>query len=267
MCGQFIAFMDESYSTDEFVLGGYIQTSDVWAGFEADWAKLLLKYGVHAKNGSVQFHMFEMKWQMDDVKRFSDVIDAHNLYPVSFRMNLDDFREAIVTVERRFERQGISIDWERWNDPYYFGFRHFLDGFHRRRDTLEPEIPVDARIDFYFDRRSEQHRVLEAWADVRAQMPPEEEERYGQDPRFENKQEYLPLQAADFYAWWAREWYEEDSSDVPTKLEVKDFGSWHGQRRLTVACSASRAYIIENLTNMTVRNYAVRSGKLGDQSI
>jgi hypothetical protein len=131
---------------------------------------------------------------------------------------------------------------------------------------MEPELPVNAKIDFYFDRRSEQHRVLAAWADVRARMPPDEEERYGQDPRFENNHDFLALQAADFYAWWVRKWYEEDSSDVPAKLELKDFGSSRGKRRLTIASSASRAYIIENLTNMTVRNYGHQSGKFGDQT-
>lgn len=257
---RFLAFIDESYSTEEFVLGGYIQTADVWARFEADWAELLPEYGVKGKDGVAQYHMFDMKGRMDDVKRFSDVIDKYELYPVSFRMNLEDFRNAITIVERRFEQQGIKVYWERWSDPYYFGFRHFLDGFHRRRDTLEPEIPVDAKIDFYFDRRSDKHIILDAWSDVRTRMSPDEEQRYGQDPRFENKQEFLALQAADFYAWWAREWYEEDNSDIPTKLELKDYGNWRGKRRLTIACSASQAYIIEHLTNMTVSNYAAKFG-------
>jgi hypothetical protein len=263
---QFLAFIDESYTTDEFVLGGYIQSFDVWAEFEAAWARLLPEFGVKAKNGVAQFHMFDMKDRMEDVKRFSDVIDEHNLYPVSFRMNLADFRNAIMIVERRFARQEITIVWERWSDPYYFGFRHFLDGFHRRRYTLEPEISQGAKIDFFFDQRPDQHLILEAWSDVRAQMPQIEEAQFGRDPRFENKQEFLALQAADFSAWWARKWYEEDNSDVPTKLRRKDFGSWRGKRRLTITSNASQAYIIEHLTNMTVKNYGIRSGKFGEHA-
>jgi hypothetical protein len=98
-----------SYTTDEFVLGGYIQSYDVWAEFEAASARLLPEFGVKAKNGVARFHMFDMEDRMKDVRRFSDVIDEHDLYPVSFRMNLDDFRSAIMIVERRFARQEITI--------------------------------------------------------------------------------------------------------------------------------------------------------------
>jgi hypothetical protein len=254
---QYQAFIDESDKNEEFVLGGYIQTAEVWANFVRDW-KPLLALGVKDKYGNLQFHMTQMKERMNDVKLFSDVIDKHNLFPVSFRMNLPCFRRAISVVEERFAQYRVEIDWERWSDPYYFSFRHFLHGFHQKRHAIEPEIPLSDKIDFYFDRRGEGAVISQAWEDVRARMTEEEEELYGENPRFENKQDFLGLQAADFWAWWVREWYEEDDSEVPTRLRLQDFRGWRGKRRLNITSSASEEYIIEALTNMTLETLSKR---------
>jgi hypothetical protein len=258
------AFLDESHSShtdEEFVLGGYVQTAEVWASFAHDW-ELQLPFGVKDKYGKLQFHMTEMKERMSDVKLFSDVIDKHNLLPVSFRMNLPNFRRAISIVEERFQLHQITVGWERWNDPYYFSFRHFLDQFHVLRS--EPDmsfiVPPTEKIDFYFDRRSEQVPILEAWSVVRATMSEEEEARFGENPRFENKQDFLGLQAADFWAWWVRKWYEEDDSEIPTKLRSMDFGTWRGKKRPCLVTSISEEYIVEALTVMTLDNMAQTGG-------
>jgi hypothetical protein len=258
------AFIDESLSDEEFVLGGYVQASDIWANFVTDWERLL-PFGVVAKNGKRQFHMTEMRaaGKMKEVEQFSGVIDKHNLFPISFRMNLPCFRNAISTVEKRFIQQGIEIDWERWSDPYYFGFRHFFHGFHEVREireALEPEIPLSSKIDFYLDRRSEKAQILEAWSEVVGRMSEEEKARYGETPQFENKQDFLQLQAADFWAWWVRHWYEEDDSEIPAKLDLQDFGGWRGKRRMRFVSSVSEEYVVEALTNMTLDNFVGHRG-------
>jgi hypothetical protein len=209
--------------------------------------------------------MTEMKaaGKMKEVEQFSNVIDKHNLTPVSFRMNLPSFRKAISIVEERFQLQQITVGWERWNDPYYFSFRHFLDQFHAII-LFDPEmdfiIPSAEKVDFYFDRRSEQIPILEAWSVVREAMPEEEEARFGDNPRFENKQDFLSLQAADFWAWWVRKWYEEDDSEIPTKIKLMDFGTWRGKKRPCLVTSVSEDYIVEALTLMTLDGMAKKGG-------
>jgi hypothetical protein len=261
MFPQYQAFMDESLSSEELVLGGYIQTAEVWASFARDWEQLL-PLGIKDKYGNSQFHMTEMKaaGKMREVELFSAVIDKHNLFPISFRMNLPCFHKAVSIVEERFHLQRISVNWERWSDPYYFSFRHFLDGFHDRLETLAPHIvPLTEKVDFYFDRRSEQTKLLEAWSIVREDMSDDFESRFGENPRFENKKDFLGLQAADFWAWWVRNWYEEDDSEIPTKLELMDFGPWRGKRRPCVVSSVSEEYVVEALTILTLEGM-VKSG-------
>jgi hypothetical protein len=61
------------------------------------------------------------------------------------------------------------------------------------------------------------------WADYIEIRPQEVVQYYGANPRFEDDEEFVALQAADFWAWWVRKWYE---ADTPEKIETEDFGRW-----------------------------------------
>lgn len=47
--------------------------------------------------------------------------------------------------------------------------------------------------------------MRDAWDIVVANMRPEVRSHYRSEPRFEKDQDFLPLQAADIFAWYARE--------------------------------------------------------------
>ncbi|MGB6171717.1 MAG: hypothetical protein WBG12_07110, partial [Xanthobacteraceae bacterium] len=70
--------------------------------------------------------------------------------------------------------------------------------------------------------------------------PDEVQQFYGAKPRFDSDQKLLPLQAADLWAWWVRDWYEEDASDLPDKLKALDFGQWKGKKRPRYSLSTNR---------------------------
>jgi hypothetical protein len=55
---------------------------------------------------------------------------------------------------------------------------------------------------------------------------------YGKTPDFADDLEIVALQAADFWAWWVREWYEEDAPDppdVPERMRRLKFDGWQGK--------------------------------------
>ena len=85
-----------------------------------------------------------------------------------------------------------------------------MDHFHQQgREALQDLIPLTEKVDFYFDDQTEKSIILRGWDDFVAEMPDDEiKQYYGATPRFENDQDFLPLQAADLWAWWVREWYE-----------------------------------------------------------
>jgi hypothetical protein len=249
MALNFQAFMDESESKDEFVLGGYIQTAETWAKFAQDWERIL-PFGTVAKNGKRHFKMSEMAYygKMSDVQKFYSVIDKHNLVPVAFRLNMDAFRNAHEQMRDLAKNMNWSINWGLWSNIYYFTFRSFLDNFHMHRNVFEDAIPLTEKVDFYFDDRSESTPIMAAWTEIRDKMPEATEKYFGANPRFENDQEFLGLQAADLWSWWVRRWYEEEATegtDRPEKMTNFDFGEWRGQKRKAIMFSADERQLFD----------------------
>jgi hypothetical protein len=74
---------------------------------------------------------------------------------------------------------------------------------------------------------------------------------YGDVPRFGNDQEYLALQAADLWAWWVREWYEEDAIDTPDKMRKLDFGTWQGKKRPVLIFSINEDHMVDMFQQLT----------------
>jgi hypothetical protein len=90
-------------------------------------------------------------------------------------------------------------------------------------------LPQNTKVDFYFDNRSGSGTLLDFWDDFVENQPEEFRELYGACPRFEDDEEFTPLQAADFWAWWVRKGYETDQLD---KYTSGDFGAWKEKRHV-----------------------------------
>src|ERR1700682_5108739 len=57
----FQGFLDDSTSTEEFILAGHIAPAEAWAAFAKEW-ELLLPLGTRAKNGKQHFKMSDMSY-------------------------------------------------------------------------------------------------------------------------------------------------------------------------------------------------------------
>ena len=144
MALEFQAFIDESVSKEEFVLGGYIAPAQTWVELTKDWEPLL-PLTVRNKDGIHRFKMSEMALYVDKmvhVPKFHEVIEKHKLIPVSCRMNLDDFASARKRVLHLASGAGWLLEDLGWweNNYYRFVFRAFMDSFHSHRDKLEQII-------------------------------------------------------------------------------------------------------------------------------
>jgi hypothetical protein len=212
MARDFKAFIDGSACPPDgdFVLGGYIARAETWAQFTKDWEELL-PLGTRAKNGNFHFKMSEMARTPEGQERAANNFD-------------------------------------RWKNPYFFLFRNLMDRFHEQRKQFKDGIPLSEKIDFIFDDQTEKSYILAAWDEIVESQPEEIQRYYGATPRFESDQDCLPLQAADFWAWWVREWYEEDASPLPDKMKKRDFGKWHGTKPLPViSISFDESQILDSL--------------------
>jgi hypothetical protein len=258
------AFIDGSYSKDEHVLAGYIATAETWAKFAKDWEELL-PLGTRTKNGSYHFKMSEMARSPEGTARselFYRVIEKHDLLPISCRMNIDDFLQAKQRLKLLETQWNWAINLGPWFNPYFFVFHALVDNFYKRRPELEKLIPLGERVNFIFDKQTEE-ALLPSWNDHVAARPEDDQRYYGAKPRFEDDQDFLALQAADLWAWWVRKWYEEDATDAPDRMKAFDFGVWRGKHRQMIAFSMNQDQILDMFQQIAFENlpFAHKNGQ------
>lgn len=236
MALNFQAFIDDSYAdSGEFVLAGHVAPAAAWADFAKDWEELL-PLGTLAANGKYHFKMSEMAMVPERMQRlpaFYRVIEKHVTASISCRVNRRDIGRAIERIEPLIVDLGLSggLQLDHWQNPFFLCFRSLLDTFHLNRDVMKNKIPLDEQVDFIFDNQAEKNLILSVWDEYLEKRPPEARQHYGAAPRFEDDQKFLPLQAADLWAWWVREWYEEDTYPTPDKMRAFDFGGWKGKKK------------------------------------
>lgn len=207
------AYVDDSYDQGGFfVLGGCISPAKDWATFSKEWEATLPTKGVLGADGIYRFKMSEMAAlpeRMDRVPIFYSIIEKYVLGFLSVRLEINALRRA---RERITTGNGFPIIWDEYADPFYIAFRFLFDMFHLYREEMTRGIPLDQKVEFYFDEQSQKKTIFAIW-DNYIKHRGDESKYYGNVPRFENDDEFLPLQAADFWAWWVREWCKSGATE------------------------------------------------------
>lgn len=243
--GAYQAFIDDSRDrSGNFVLAGHIASAEQWIQFTKDWEEMLL-HAVRDKDGQFHFKMTEMAAtpeRMARVQAFYRIIERHVLMSVSCRINVNELARA----KSRIFVHNLRIDWDYFNNPYMVAFRGLMDMFHTHRKSVEKLIPMGEQVDFIFDEQSEKKMIWDAWDEYIQERSDELRPLYGSAPRFENDKKFLPLQAADLWAWWIRRWHEEGR---PDKIESCDFGAWKSKRQdhARAAISFDEDQIVETI--------------------
>ena len=240
------AYIDDSQSTNgTFVLAGYIASAERWAAFAKEWESAL-PFGTLNKYSKYHFKMSEMALlpeRMERVPYFYKIIEANVLASLSIAINIRD----LAAARNRLCLYNAAIDWGYVNNSFLFAARALFDLFHHRRSEMIEFIPIDQGIDFIFDDQSEKGAILNAWSRYLSNMPVEIREMFGATPRFENDEKFLPLQAADLWAWWVRKW--TDDGLLSERLNRPQFGHWVGGTypHWHISINLTQEQIIENL--------------------
>lgn len=230
------AFIDDSHSDGIFVLGGHVATDESWAKFSEEWERLL-PLGTLAPNGRYHFKMKEMAAtpeRMARVPAFFRVIEKHVMLSLHIKIGLRDLERAKARLWAPLRK----IDWGFFQNPYLVAWRCLLDHMHgpASRPIIEEVLPAGKKINFVFDQQTEKKFILPIWDEFVATRPDSYRATIGSTPRFEDDQEFLALQAADFWAWWSRKWYVDGTLEKHDKMR---FGHWKVHRldypRLSIA--------------------------------
>jgi hypothetical protein len=217
-------FIDDSYTDGGvYVLAGYLAKAEQWAAFTADWDALLPET-YPGKAGIRRFKMAQMAMHMDRVARFHKIIERHLPYCVSVKLDAKDVERAMSRVWS----DNIDIAWDPLFDVDVMAFTMMASTLISRlsKDDRISDLLRGERIDVYFDKHSRSDWMEDAWEAVVNDTPKEDVSIIGSGPRFECDEDFKPLQAADFIAWWIRKAYENDKLN---ELFSGDFGHWKGK--------------------------------------
>lgn len=197
------AFFDDSYGPNAekdpcFVLAGFISTHSNWAVFGDEWKAELgrdpaLEYfkmneAVRSKGG---------QWKgLGDIERktrltaFVQIIQKNALVRVDSSTKRSDYE--------RFIRGKIP---QELDNPYVLSFLQVITSIAKFQKSKKWNEPID----FVFDQQQQFSKEMERWWGlVRSFVA----QVFGNDIvsgiSFKDDKEFLPLQAADLYAWLIR---------------------------------------------------------------
>ena len=222
------AYIDDSIDDGKgiWVLAGYIADASEWAQFSKEWEELL-QLLPPTRSGVRRFKMSEVAASeelMNYLPAFYAVIEKYVMASVSCKISSHDLKR----IQSRLFVPDVQVDWEKFTSPYFVTFRCLMDMFHSRRAELAEWIPDDEKIDFFFDYHSDSGAVAAMWDNYMRERPEETRKYYGGQPSFRNDESLLPLQAADFWAWWVRKWYRDNA---PEKLAKRQFEVFERPRK------------------------------------
>lgn len=169
--------------------------------------------------------------RMARVPAFYRIIERHVQFSISCKFRIDDLRRArkriAIPKPNLASASLVKIDWSAWSLPHFVGFRTLLDSFHSKREIIEKVLPLEQPVDFIFDEQTEKAPLLAGWQEYLDSRPPHVRARFGSPPIFRDDRVFLPIQAADLWAWWVRRWYDDGT---PHLIAEPDFGAWKAHR-------------------------------------
>jgi hypothetical protein len=218
------AYIDESGTGNTrqepyFALAGFISTSENWANFSTEWQKELdndppikcfKMRQAFAKQGP--FKGLNTEDIDQRVTKFIEIIKSYAMVRVS------------TTIDKRgydqFIKGKLDIPSEI-DSPYFWCFYQLIYAiivYQRRHEW-------NTRIDFIFDEIGKLGPETIRWYPLLKKLATPAAKPYiGSPPIFRDDEQFLPLQAADLYAWLVRrKLYENKTICMPMLRELKEF--------------------------------------------
>lgn len=219
------AYIDDSYTDGGVhVLAGYMARAEAWAEFSKDW-EVLLPLARMGNNGKHRFKMSEMAHRMEFVPAFYNVIQKHAAFAVNFMISEADLERA----RARIWSDNVQIVWGPQDEIQNILFLRFIPAFFEwcwEDERIRNWLGGD-QIDIYFDNDIAPGWVCDEWEKLIREIPEHAQSFIGDRPKPADDEEFLPLQAADFWAWWSRKGYEDGKMK---EIGRGDFGSWKAQK-------------------------------------
>ena len=188
------AYIDDITQAGEVtVLAGYVSSSQDWAKFSIEWQQLLsirppqkrFKMSEFMQGGGDE-SLERAGWHYRLIEKYTNI-------------------RFCVAVPHKPLRKVLQyyLQPQNGSDPYYMGMISLLSVI---QTYVHPQ-PMQ-QIDVIFDYQSEANKVLLAW-DTLVRSGSVNTKLFSNHPIFRKDEDFLPLQAADLFAWHMRKRYRE----------------------------------------------------------
>jgi hypothetical protein len=157
------------------------------------------------------FKMKEMKHDLERSGWFYSVIEKHVTAGVSCILSVSGLIKAV----REFPWPSWLHNVKVLENPYYSAFKAITDKLAQHQTQLNLTEPVD----FIFDNEAEKDQCIGMWDELRQNSREDIRLFMGDTPIYRDDKTTLPLQAADLYAYWVREWNLNGIRDGVEKLK------------------------------------------------
>jgi hypothetical protein len=205
---------------EPYVLGGFVLPVEKWAAFSDDWKTQLDRapaidyfkmFEAVERNG--QFQGVQPEIRDRKIRDLLEVIDAHKPKGIYSVLQWSEFRELMAT----------NLSGHLANPyPYLFGLLFDALAKYQRDAGIFPE-----ETDFDFDEQGEAGKFCLATYDIlKAALSdgsPEIRKMMGRMPIMLDDKRYLPLQAADMFAWSMRRYRDKDAENSKWEWVIERF--------------------------------------------
>jgi hypothetical protein len=207
-------FIDDSGSSASqpvFVLAGFLSTVERWAEFSNEWQAALdlppkLEYfkaseamGLAADGQFAQWRGWNKKLCVERVNLLADIIRKYAKARISVSMRHDDFNQHLRSIPAGGSRS-LSTD---------YPFAMIANMLVVKARLFALDLKLDGPCDFIFDEQGQFGKdFADKWEVIADLLRKEGRGKHaaflGSAPIFRDEKQFLPLQAADLYAWLVR---------------------------------------------------------------
>jgi Protein of unknown function (DUF3800) len=187
-----------------FVLAGFILSAYQWSVFADHWQAIL--------DAPPKIDYFKMKeaWHChDEFARFSTTErDAKVKKFVSLIMDYRPLAIKEVVEHELYERVFKGKLARGMDHPYHLCAQNIIGTVLRYQ--YNNDWHINDKVDFIFDEQGKESEMIQqTWRFGLKILPPVLKPLVGSRPMHKDEKTFLPLQAADLFAWQVRRFYEE----------------------------------------------------------
>jgi hypothetical protein len=163
-------------------------------------------------SGMKRFKMTEMVHRPEIAGYFYRTIEEYN---ISAAISCSFDTAGLVRFVDQFIEPSAA-GYRRLINPYLYASIQIVENLALAQKKMGLHEPID----FIFDNEAEKESLVPYWNWIRDSFKPDIRKLICNCPIFRKDEDFMPLQAADLWAWWVRKWFKDGNKDGVANLDL-----------------------------------------------